>query len=34
MVIWDSKTLTPELTHGKVPGMIYGLSVNRWMDMN
>ena len=26
MVIWDRKTLRPELTVGKVPGTIYGLS--------
>ncbi|CAI8040325.1 Tigger transposable element-derived protein 6 [Geodia barretti] len=33
MVIWDRKTLAPELTIGEVPGTIYGLSGNGWMDM-
>lgn len=33
MVIWDRKILSPELTHGEVPGTIYGLSKNGWMDM-
>ena len=33
MVIWDHKTLAPELTHGEVSGTIYGLSGNGWMDM-
>ena len=33
MVIWDRKTLAPELTIGEVPGSIYGLSGNGWMDM-
>ena len=33
MVIWDRKTLAPELTQGEVPGTIYGLSGSGWMDM-
>ena len=33
MVIWDRKTLAPELTVGEVAGTIYGLSGNGWMDM-
>jgi len=33
MVIWDHKTLALELTIGEVPGTIYGLSGNGWMDM-
>ena len=33
IVIWDRKTLAPELTIGEVPGSIYGLSGNGWMDM-
>ena len=33
MVIWDRKFLSPELTHGEIPGTIYGLSKNGWMDM-
>ncbi len=32
MVIWDRKTLAPELTIGELPGTIYGLSGNGWMD--
>ena len=32
MVIWDKKRLRPELTVGKVPGTIYGLSAKGWMD--
>ena len=32
MVIWDRKTLAPELTIGEVPGTIYGLSSRGWMD--
>lgn len=32
MVIWDRKTLAPELTMGEVSGTIYGLSSNGWMD--
>ena len=33
MLIWDSKILSPELTLGEVPGTVYGLSKNGWMDM-
>ena len=33
MVIWDRKTLAPQLTIGEVPGTIYGLSGSGWMDM-
>jgi len=33
MVIWDRKTLSPELAKGEVPGTIYGLSSSGWMDM-
>ena len=33
MVIWDRKNLAPALTVGEVPGTIYGLSSNGWMDM-
>ena len=29
MVIWD---IAPELTIGEIPGTIYGLSSNGWMD--
>ena len=32
MVIWDRKTLAPELTIGELSGTIYGLSSNGWMD--
>jgi len=32
MVIWDRKTLSPELTVGEVPGTIYGLSKKGWID--
>lgn len=33
MVIWDRKTLAPELTIGEIAGTIYyGLSKNGWMD--
>ena len=32
MVIWDRKTLSPELTNGEIPGTIYGLSENGWVD--
>ena len=31
MVVWNRKTLAPELTEGEVPGTIYGLSSNGWM---
>ena len=33
MVIWDRKTLSPELAKGEIPGTIYGLSATGWMDM-
>ena len=32
MVIFDRKTLKPEMTVGEVPGTMYGLSSSRWMD--
>ena len=32
MVIWDRKTLSPELTNGEMPGTIYGLSDKGWID--
>lgn len=32
MVIWDRKTLNPQLAEGEVPGTIYGLSAKGWMD--
>ena len=32
-VIFDRKTLTPELTKGEIPGTLYGLSSNGWIDM-
>ena len=32
MVIFDRKTLKPELTRGEVPGTIYGLSSSGWID--
>jgi len=31
VVIWDRKTLSPELTNGEIPGTIYGLSDNRFV---
>jgi len=33
-LIWDYKTLAPELAIGEVPGTIhvYGLSAKRWID--
>ena len=33
MVIWDRKTLAPELCDGEVPGTVYGLSDRGWIDM-
>ena len=33
MIIWDRKTLKPELTTGEFPQTIYGLSPKGWMDM-
>ena len=32
MVIWDRKTLNPELANGEVPGTLYGLSSKGWID--
>ena len=32
MVIFNRKTLKPEFTYGEVPGTIYGLSKNGWID--
>ncbi len=32
-VIFDRKTLNPELTKGEVPGTLYGLSSNGWIDI-
>ena len=32
MVIFDHKRLQPDLTKGEVPGTIYGLSSNGWID--
>ncbi len=32
MVIFDRKILKPELTIGEVPGTLYGLSKNGWID--
>ena len=32
MVIFDRKTLKPDMTIGEVPGTFYGLSDNGWMD--
>ena len=32
MVIFDRKCLKPDLTRGEVPGTIYGLSANGWID--
>ena len=32
MVVWDRKTLSPDLAVGEVPGTIYGLSKKGWMD--
>ena len=31
-IIFDRKTLTPQLTKGEVPGTSYGLSSNGWID--
>ena len=31
-VIWDRKTLNPKLTDGEVPGTLYGLTHNGWMN--
>lgn len=32
MVIFDRKTLKPELTNGEIPGTMYGLSSSGWID--
>ena len=32
IVIWDMKTLSPELAVGEVPGTVYGLSTKGWID--
>lgn len=32
LVVFDRKTLKPEMTVGEVPGTMYGLSKNGWMD--
>lgn len=32
MIIFDRKNLRPEYTEGEVPGTIYGLSKNGWID--
>ena len=32
LVIFDRKTLKPEMTQGEVPGTMYGLSNNGWID--
>ena len=32
LVVFDQKTLKPEMTTGEVPGTMYGLSSNGWMD--
>ena len=32
MVIWDRKSLSPDLVVGEVPGTIYGLSSKGWID--
>ena len=32
MVIFDRKTLKPEMTIGEIPGTMYGLSNSGWMD--
>ena len=32
-VVFDRKTLNHDLTKGEVPGTVYGLSANGWMDM-
>ena len=31
-MVFDRKTLNQELTHSEVPGTVYGLSSNGWMD--
>ena len=32
MIIWNRKTLPPELAKGEVPGTLYGLSAKGWID--
>ena len=32
MVVWNRKTMNPNLAIGEVPGTYYGLSPNGWMD--
>jgi len=32
MVIFDRKSLKPDMALGEVPGMMYGLSGSDWMD--
>ena len=32
MVIWDKKSLSPQLTNGEISGTIYGLSDKGWVD--
>ena len=32
MVIWDRKTLHPDMTKGEIPGTLYGLSSKGWID--
>ena len=32
MVVFERKSLTPQLTSQEVPGTIYGLSASGWMD--
>ena len=32
LIIFDRKRLKPELTEGQIPGTIYGLSDNGWID--
>ena len=32
MIIFDRKKLKPDHTKGEIPGMVYGLSSNGWID--
>ena len=34
MVVWDRKTLHPDMTAEEVPGTFYGLTSNGWMNMD
>ena len=34
MIVWDRKTLHPDMTLEEVPGTFYGLTSNGWMDMD